>query len=561
MTTQATNIAELKTYGASMSDGDSLEILGYYTAGDGGGGTFYWDATSTDTDNGGTIIQATGVTTGRWLRVYEGDINAKWFGIVGDCVADDTTAFQNAVTFMSSNTNSTLNISDCRIYLKTLAAPIDISDIEILGNGTIDDFADWPYMAGSDVFATHLTTYQASSGSGFVSNFAGAVFTGTTFKVRGCSLICNPTKVGSAGFIQTTPTVYPGSSNGISGDYKGMGVTFCNTYGIHLKGGLETSRISNLHISDCLNNCLFVDQTASINCPIDYLEFRDCSFRHSNSDNVVLGGAEGVAKQIKFHNCGLNGAGRYFTLGELATTYDDLKYSIRIVPKIGFNSLVVDNCYAEQIQGFVHIDGGYVYNIRITHNVAYYVDPTYVIRYGLAVSSSVVRGMIVRGNSFNLGTFNIYLHALTTESDRITVLDPLNSVTYSTLPPASVFVDQGTKNTIEASGSLGDGTAGAFTYQIDTVSTPAQIIGLTPRVYMVNANWQASNSIALGVYIMYVIKSSNGQYIANVDAISATGHTAPPTISTTGVITVNLAQYYRGKVTRIDLNEDTTYVL
>jgi hypothetical protein len=72
-----------------MSDGDSLEILGYYTAGDGGGGTFYWDATSTATDNGGTIIQATGVTTGRWIRAYSGAINVKWFGVKGD--SDGTT--------------------------------------------------------------------------------------------------------------------------------------------------------------------------------------------------------------------------------------------------------------------------------------------------------------------------------------------------------------------------------------------------------------------------------------------------------------------------------------
>jgi hypothetical protein len=83
MTTQATNIAELKTYGASMSDGDSLEILGYTTTGDGGGGTFYWDATSVVADNGGTVIQATGVTTGRWMKVYaDGDrLSLATFGL------------------------------------------------------------------------------------------------------------------------------------------------------------------------------------------------------------------------------------------------------------------------------------------------------------------------------------------------------------------------------------------------------------------------------------------------------------------------------------------------
>jgi len=51
---------------------------------------FYWDAASTEVDNGGTIIQATAITTGRWKRVFSGAVNVKWFGAKGDGVADDT---------------------------------------------------------------------------------------------------------------------------------------------------------------------------------------------------------------------------------------------------------------------------------------------------------------------------------------------------------------------------------------------------------------------------------------------------------------------------------------
>jgi len=81
------SIDELKT----ISNLEAVNALGYYTKGDGGGGTFYWDSTSTETDNGGTIIQATGVTTGRWKRVYSGGaVNVKWFGAKGDGITDDT---------------------------------------------------------------------------------------------------------------------------------------------------------------------------------------------------------------------------------------------------------------------------------------------------------------------------------------------------------------------------------------------------------------------------------------------------------------------------------------
>lgn len=49
-----------------------VEVLGYTTKGDGGGGPFYWDDTSTATSNPGTVILPTGQaegTAGRWLRL------------------------------------------------------------------------------------------------------------------------------------------------------------------------------------------------------------------------------------------------------------------------------------------------------------------------------------------------------------------------------------------------------------------------------------------------------------------------------------------------------------
>lgn len=64
-----------------VNDTQIVEIKGYYAVGDGGGGHFYWNAISTETDNGGTIIQATGVATGRWIRLYSGSLIYKWFGL------------------------------------------------------------------------------------------------------------------------------------------------------------------------------------------------------------------------------------------------------------------------------------------------------------------------------------------------------------------------------------------------------------------------------------------------------------------------------------------------
>lgn len=110
---QASSIAAMKAIAfTTATSGALIQLLGYYSNGDGGGGQFYVDKADTTTpDNGGTIIVASDGT--RIKRIYSTQVFVKWFGCKGDGVTDDTSNFRNAVLVASQK----WLILDSGIYL------------------------------------------------------------------------------------------------------------------------------------------------------------------------------------------------------------------------------------------------------------------------------------------------------------------------------------------------------------------------------------------------------------------------------------------------------------
>lgn len=125
-------IAALKAF-TTLSG--TVIVKGYYAALDNGGGTFYYDSANSDADNGGTVIIPTSApATGRWMRLFDGSIDVRWFGAKGDASTNDTAAFAAADDYAYSYNKSTIAHAGTYVWSSdpTLTAPIELRPNAIL---------------------------------------------------------------------------------------------------------------------------------------------------------------------------------------------------------------------------------------------------------------------------------------------------------------------------------------------------------------------------------------------------------------------------------------------
>ena len=90
----------------ALSEGaaPSVVTLGYRAVSDGISGLFRWDANSTAPDDGGSVIDGnTPYSTGRWIRVMEGEVDPRQFGAYGNSTDNDKPYVENAVTYAKAN--------------------------------------------------------------------------------------------------------------------------------------------------------------------------------------------------------------------------------------------------------------------------------------------------------------------------------------------------------------------------------------------------------------------------------------------------------------------------
>lgn len=132
-----------------------MRVLGHSYAGDGGGGVFFLDLAGGDVDDDGTVIAVAASPELVWRRVIEGPINVRWFGAVGDGVADDTAALQAALDLATSGAAPTTVWLPAGRYRVT-------QTLEIINQAVNDARAAGPLLQGDGDNATFLLGFLSS---------------------------------------------------------------------------------------------------------------------------------------------------------------------------------------------------------------------------------------------------------------------------------------------------------------------------------------------------------------------------------------------------------------
>jgi hypothetical protein len=138
-------IAALRALAVTPAPVPPRLVLGYYAAGDKGGGIFIYDTNSVADDNGGTVIAPDG-GEGRWLRLLDSSpLTPEQFGAIGDGRADDTEVLQTLLTVAQDEARGVWLSREYRI---TTGVVLNSSCVVTWGEGSriiFDGTGTFPY--------------------------------------------------------------------------------------------------------------------------------------------------------------------------------------------------------------------------------------------------------------------------------------------------------------------------------------------------------------------------------------------------------------------------------
>ncbi len=286
------NIEELRAYTPS-SDGDIIDLRGYYKAGDGAGGTFYWDADCEDADNGGTVIKPTNAEKGRFIRLCETNVrNANWFGAIADDKEDDNAAIQAALADLK---NGGTLVFEPGNYLISGALKIEASGIRISGVGSVT-------LTATEKMDGVIVIDGASNVSICDINIIGSGKADSGIVVKGeCKNVSMKT-ISIAQFAKIGLNISGNISGGI---YEEVNVVSAkpSSIGLSVSGGAN-----DIVFTACTFDMLNASKCVAGEFKYTHdLTFQNCTFTtksiESNGTVFVGGEKDGYPKAVGFYSC------------------------------------------------------------------------------------------------------------------------------------------------------------------------------------------------------------------------------------------------------------------
>lgn len=308
---QVSNMASLRLFSSPVA-GYLVQLQGYYTAADGGDGLFVWNASDVRSDNGGTIIQVTGIVTGRWNRVVNQSIayNILWFGAKGDGATNDTTALTNAVA-----SGFPVLIPAGKTILYTPPLIISVDGTAIIGENRYTSILK-PTATAANAIEIGDTI---SSAFGFVMRDVRLTGNGTCTN----GIVMGQASPQHTAVSATFERCYIEFFNATNAD----GMRIVAGWWLRVSGCTFESNYNNFHIpAGSATTTILIDQQTTI--------------RNSVQHGVFLEGIAGSAKSITLRTVSLEAAGAYAF------------YSTVAQPLIN-----IEDCYFELNHGDVYVHG------------------------------------------------------------------------------------------------------------------------------------------------------------------------------------------------------------
>ncbi|MDI1254733.1 MAG: glycosyl hydrolase family 28-related protein [Flavobacterium sp.] len=329
---------------------DLVYVNGYWYVGDGGGGYFNYKFEDSQDDNDGTIIKPISNTgNGRWLRQYNGYINARFFGVVRDWEMpvsgfSNSEQIQKAIDFATQYNFSNSTLSNpylgMTIYFPSGTYYIDntiiLKDkVNLLGDsGT--QFADHE--------GNYETGYMFELDKGIVNNF----------KMENFVINLNK-KDGVGGFhLKSSLKAPENNAGGIwCSSFKNISIINCGGNGIYLEGGDSSNYIlpnqflnfENVRVvrhSDKYNALKIngqLGQTTFLNCTFDGIKNEGTNVDISRKDENDLWSAV-----LSFINC----------------SFQDSEFGINLEHA---ENITIDNCWFETLDLAIKIKKSTAINI------------------------------------------------------------------------------------------------------------------------------------------------------------------------------------------------------